>query len=297
MKKLSAKLFSIAVAAGLLLLNSCFFKEPGSSIKFTDILIEIEQATRPGDANTKDTRQYEKIFDNRFTQDSLKINLVGPHQNEDIIVNFEIAPAGDVSGTTAVLGQHYRILNPNNQIVIPAGQSFGWLKFEVNDDILSTNSANFVAIRINLTSTSKGRLSENFKTHRIVIGGKCTFLLTKFTGNYLVDEPGYTPPPYPATLSISTSGPNRIQTNNFWDVGATVVYELNPATNGVSIIGTTYTDGSDTFNVTTDTSAPASDRQFDPCTGNFKIAYVVRLGGTVGSGPIIDQNVHTYNKQ
>lgn len=293
MKKLTRKSLSIVVAAGLLLLNSCFFKEPGTSIKFTDILIEIEQATRVGDANTKDTRQYEKVFDNRFTVDSLKINLVGPHQNEDIIVNFEIAPGGDVSGTTAVLGQHYRILNANNQIIIPAGQSFGWLKFEVNDDILSTNTADFVAIRINLTSTSKGRLSENFKTHRIVLGGKCTYLRSKFLGNYTVLEPGYGT--YPATLTAG-SGANDVVTNNFWDVGASVTYTLNPTNNTVSIVGTTFVYGMNTYNVTTNTSAPQSDRTIDPCTGNFRVAYTVRLGGTIGSGALIENKVHTYTK-
>lgn len=293
MKKLTKNSLTITLATGVLLFNSCFFKEPGTSIKFTDILIEIEQATRPGDANTKDTRQYEKILDGRFTLDSLKINLVGPHQKEDIIVNFEIAPGGDVSGTTAVLGQHYRILNADNRIVIPAGQSFGWLKFEVNDDILSTTPSQFVAIRINLTSTSKGRLSENYKTHRIVLGGKCTYLRSKFTGNYSVLEPGYGT--YSATLTAGP-GANDIVTDNFWDVGATVTYTLNPTDNTVSIVGTTFTFGPNTYNVTTNTSAPVSDRRFDPCTGNFKAAYTVRLGPTVGSGAIVDQNVHTYTK-
>lgn len=287
MKRIKLLTTVIGVLAAVTLLNSCFFKEPGTSIKFNDILIEIEQATRQGDANTKDTRQYEIVFDGQSTKDSLKINLVAAPQNEDIVVRFEVAPGGDASGTTAVAGVHYRITSP--EVIIPAGQNFGWLKFEVNDDVLTTTPSQFVAIRINLASTTKGRLSENYKTHRIVLGGKCTYIQSRFTGNYSVLEPGYGT--YPATLTAE-SNPNRVTTDNFWDVGASVTYEFNPANNQVTIIGTTFVLGVNTYNVTS--NGPGT---MDPCTGNFTAPYTVRLGATIGSGAVLDQNTHTYTKQ
>ena len=285
------QIFNIVGLLGILLLfNACFFKDPGTEIKFTDILIEIEQATRQGDANTKDTRLYERVSDGRFTLDSLKINLVAAPQKEDITVTYELAPAGEASGTTAVQGVHFRLLG--NTVTIPAGRNFGYIKFEVNDDILPTVLSEFVAIRINLTSTSKGRLSENYKSHRIVLGGKCTFTFSKFIGNYLVDEPGYTPPPYTATLTAGTA-PNTVVTDNFWDVGVDVTYTLDPTNNQVTLTPRVFTYGPNTFNV----NPGSSPGTLDPCTGNFSIPYVVRLGGTIGSGAVVESKTHTYTKQ
>ena len=271
---------------GVFLLGSCFFKDPGTEIKFGGLLIEIDKATAPGDANTKDTRQYEKVFDNQFTRDSVRINLVGPHQNEDIAVSFEVGTSADGSGTTAVAGVHYR-LPSGNSIVIPAGKSFGYLYFEVNDDILSTQPEDFVAIRFNLTSTSKGLLSENYKTHRVVIGGKCTYDLSKFIGNYRVNEPGYG---NYLTVSVAGPNPNSFVIDNFWDVGASVKYVIDPSTGTISIPGDVFTFGPNTYNVV---GGPGT---IDPCTGNFTIPYTVRAGGTIGSGGIVDNNTHTFTK-
>jgi len=283
------QIFNIVGLLGILLLfNACFFKDPGTEIKFTDIFIEIEQATRQGNANTKDTRQYERVSDGRFTLDSLKINLVAAPQKEDITVTYELAPAGETSGTTAVQGVHFRLLG--NSVTIPAGSNFAYIKFEVNDDILPLVPAQFVAIRINLTSTSKGRLSENYKSHRIVLGGRCTFILSKFLGNYLVNEPSYGN--YPATLTAGTD-PNTVVTDNFWDVGVAVTYTLNPTNDQVTLNPRVFTYGPNTFNV----NPGPSPGTLDPCTGNFSIPYVVRLGGTIGSGTVVDNNTHTYIKQ
>lgn len=266
------------------LLNSCFFKDPGTEIKFGGLLIEIEKATSPGDANTKDIRQYEQVVDGRFTRDSLKINLVGAHQNEDIVVNFEVAPTADGSGTTAVAGIHYRI--PSQQITIPAGKSFGYLYFEINDDILPVDPAQFLGIRFNLTSTSKGLLSENYKTHRVVVGGKCTFTISKFLGAYDCDEPGYAV--YDVNFTSGTST-NEIVNDNFWDAGASITYTLNPAAGSVSISPQNFFYGPTELRVVS-TGSPS----IDPCTGRMVVPYRVTR---VSNGAIVEENTHTFTRK
>lgn len=113
---------------------------------------------------------------------------------------------------------------------------------------------------------------------------------TKFIGNHSVDEPGYGT--YSATLTAGTA-PNTVVTDNFWDVGVAVTYTLNPTNNQVTLTPRVYTYGSVTYNVT----GGSSPGTLDPCTGNFTIPYVVRQGGTIGSGPVVDNNTHTYIKQ
>lgn len=279
----------LSLVLGIFILTSCFFKDPGTEIKFTDLLIEIEPATAQGDANTKDTRLYVKAVDGQFVRDSIKVNLVGAHQAEDVVVNFEIAPGADESGTTAVLGVHYRLVS-NGQITIPAGKSYAYIHYEVNDDVISDDPSEFVAIRINLTATSKGRLSENYKTHRVVLGAVCPFNINQFVGTYETDEPGYG-----TYTNVSTLGanPNTIVIDNFWDVGASITYVFNPSTGQVTIPGQTFAVGTTTYNVT----GNGTGSSFDTCTGEFVVPYVVRVGATIGSGSVIDNNVHTFRKQ
>lgn len=266
--------------------TSCFFKDPGTEIKFNDLLIEIEPATYQGDPNTKDSRAFRRTFDNQFVKDSIKINLVGAQQAEDVIVNFEIAPGADASGTTAVLGIHYRLIS-QGKITIPAGKSFGYLYYEINDDLINPGE-NF-AIRFNLTATTKGRLSENYKTHRVVFTTVCPFNINTFVGNYSTDEPGYGI--YP-NVSVLGPNPNSIVIDNFWDVGASIEYSFNPTTGTVTIPGQTFVLGPNTYNVVSNAGS-----SFDPCTGNFVVPYTVRLGSTPGSGPVVDNNTHTFTKQ
>jgi hypothetical protein len=113
---------------------------------------------------------------------------------------------------------------------------------------------------------------------------------TKFIGNHSVDEPGYGT--YSATLTAGTAS-NTVVTDNFWDVGVAVTYTLNPTNNQVTLTPRVYTYGSVTYNVT----GGSSPGTLDPCTGNFTIPYVVRQGGTIGSGAVVDNNTHTYIKQ
>lgn len=282
MKRYIVKSF-IALAA-VVSLNACM-KDPGTSIEFTDMLIEIEKATMQGDANTKDTREYPVIVDGVFLMDSLKINLVGPQQNEDITVGVSVAPGGDASGTTAVAGVHYDLLSPT--VVIPAGKSYGFLKYRVIDD--NIDPAAPVAVRFNLTSTTKGRLSENFKTHRVVIRGRCPFLKAKFVGNYSCLEPGYGTYATTATEVSETATTYTIAMANFWDYGATINYTINKSTGAVSIASQSFIGGATNYTVVS-TGSPTCNF----CSGNMTVPYRITL---TSNGSVVENNTHTYTKQ
>ncbi|KOY87597.1 hypothetical protein AD998_16975 [bacterium 336/3] len=272
---------SLFVLTAIFSLNACFFKEPGTEIKFTDILIEIEKATQQGDANTKDTREYSVISDGLFLTDSLKINLVGPQQKEDITIAVEVGAGADVSGTTAVAGVHYQLLTPT--VVIPAGQSFGFLRFRVFDD--NVDPALPVAVRFNLTSTTKGRLSENYKTHRVVIRGRCPFIKSKFIGAYSTLEPGYGTYANTSTEVSETATTLTIQMNNFWDDSRTINYVITKATGAVAIPSQT----SGTLTVVS-TGTPTCNL----CNGNMVVPYRIT---TTATGAVVENNTHTYTKQ
>jgi len=278
MKRYIIKSFFVLTA--IVSLNSCF-KDPGTDIKFSDLLIEIEKATMQGDANAKDTREYPVIVDGIFLMDSLKINLVGAQQTEDITIGVEVAPGGDASGTTAVAGVHYDLLTPT--VVIPAGKSYGFLKYRVIDD--NVDPAAPVAVRFNLTTTTKGRFSENFKTHRVIIRGKCPFLKTKFVGNYSCLEPGYGTYTTTATEVSETATNYTISMANFWDDSRTIQYVINKTTGAVSIPSQT----SGTLTVVS-TGSPTCNF----CSGNMTVPYRIT---TTATGAVVENNTHTYTKQ
>lgn len=272
---------SLFVLTAIFSLNACFFKEPGTEIKFTDILIEIEKATAPGDANTKDIREYEVKVNGLFLTDSLKVNLVGPQQKEDVTIAVEVGAGADVSGTTAVAGVHYQLLTPT--VVIPANQSYGYLKYRVLDDNL--DPALPVAVRFNLTSTSKGKLSENFKTHRITIRGKCLYEEAKFIGTYSTLEPGYGTYLTTSTKVSENATTLTIAISNWWDDGRTINYVVNKTNGTVSIPSQT----SGTLTVVS-TGSPTCNY----CNGNMSVPY--RITQTVG-GALVEANTHTFTKQ
>lgn len=272
---------SLFVLTAMLSLNACFFQKPGTEITFTGLQIEIEKATSPGNADTKDTREYPILVDGTFLMDSLKINLVGPQQKEDVTVGIEVAPGGDASGTTAVAGVHYQLLTPT--VVIPAGQSYAFLKFRVLDD--NIDPAVPVAVRFNLASTTKGVLSANFKTHRVVMRGRFPFLKSKFIGTYSCFEPGYGTYNTTATEVSETATTLTIAMSNFWDAGVTINYQINKTTGAVSIPSQTF--GSRTV---VSTGSPTSNFG----SGNMTVPYRVT---TTATGAVEDNNTHTYTKQ
>jgi hypothetical protein len=272
---------SLFVLTAMFSLNACFFKEPGTDIKFTDILIEIEKATQQGDANTKDTREYTVVSDGLPLLDSLKINLVGPQQKEDITIAVEIGAGADVSGTTAVAGVHYQLLTPT--VVIPANQSFAYLKYRVFDDNL--DPALPVAVRFNLTSTTKGRLSENYKTHRVVLRGKCLYEEAKFIGTYSTLEPGYGSYLTTSTKVSETATTLTIAISNWWDDGRTINYVVHKTNGTVSIPSQT----SGTLTVVS-TGSPTCNY----CNGNMVVPYRIT---TTATGAVVENNTHTFTKQ
>ncbi|MCU0439580.1 MAG: hypothetical protein MUC49_16940 [Raineya sp.] len=289
---------SIFVLTAIFSLNACFFKDPGTEIKFSGLQIEIDRATLQGDPNTKDSRKYLKALDGVPIQDSVKINLVGPQQKEDITVTVEVAPSAgggstaetalNGSGTTAVAGVHYQLLTTS--VVIPAGKSFAYIRLNIIDD--NIDAALPVAIRLNLTSTSKGVLSTNYKTHRIILRAECPFDKAKFIGNYSTLEPGYGTYATTSAEVSENATTYTIRITNFWDSGAQINYVLTKSNQTVAIPSQNFTTNFDanTYNVVS-TGSPT----FDPCTGNMRVPY--RVTRVVGPPFVPEDNVHTFTKQ
>ncbi len=61
----------------------------------------------------------------QVVQDAIVAQLIGPHQNANITMQFEVDPA-----STAIAGVHYNLIT-SGQMVIPSGSSVGEIQFEV----------------------------------------------------------------------------------------------------------------------------------------------------------------------
>jgi len=89
--------------------------------------------------------------------DTAVVQLIGPHQQGDLNLTFIVDES-----STAVEGTHFNLLTPGT-FVLPAGSSFGYIRFEVLTDNVSADES----FDINFTLTGGDiDVSENYKTLR-----------------------------------------------------------------------------------------------------------------------------------
>jgi hypothetical protein len=90
------------------------------------------------------------------------IQLIGPHQDSDITLNFEI----DTENSTAVLGEHFELTGLT--AVIPANRSFGTITVTAIEDNIDDNRPVLV---ITLLGNDTGDViaSENYKTFELTL--------------------------------------------------------------------------------------------------------------------------------
>lgn len=87
--------------------------------------------------------------------DTAVVQLIGPHQTSDLNLTFVVD-----NTTTAVEGTHFNLLTTGT-FVIPAGSSFGYIRFEV----LTDNATDQDSFTIDFTLTGGDlEVSENYKT-------------------------------------------------------------------------------------------------------------------------------------
>ncbi len=87
--------------------------------------------------------------------DTAVVQLVGPHQTSDMNLTFAVE-----NTSTAVEGTHYNLLTTGT-FVLPAGSSFGYIRFEVLTDNAAAGES--FSIDFTLTGGDLG-VSENYKT-------------------------------------------------------------------------------------------------------------------------------------
>jgi len=98
--------------------------------------------------------------------DSILVQLVGPISNQDVELDFVVDES-----STAVEGVSYTILDrgPEGKVVIPAGESKGYIVFDVANGLAPADPAR-VTIKFNLVGNDQVKPSENYKqfTYNIV---------------------------------------------------------------------------------------------------------------------------------
>ena len=146
MKK-SLTLVLMAAALSLLMLSGCF---PDNKVIYSGPLqVEFNPVS--------DTQR----MSNGTTYDA-KIQLIGPHQDTDIIVAFEI----DTESSTAVLGEQFELSSFTT--VIPANSSFGFIRIEAIPENV-TSARPVVVLRLLGDTTGEVIAAQNYRDFALTL--------------------------------------------------------------------------------------------------------------------------------
>jgi hypothetical protein len=92
-----------------------------------------------------------------------KVNLVGPQQGSDIVIDYEV----DATATTAAAANSYAIEGTAGKITIPANTSFGYVKLNVVPANFPTTGSK--TVKLVLKGNAAVPASENYKTFTLTI--------------------------------------------------------------------------------------------------------------------------------
>lgn len=93
-------------------------------------------------------------------KDSLKVQLIGPHQTAAIEGTYIVVPAQ----TTAQEGVEYTLVN-GGKYTIPAGESFGYVKYLLNKPAGGATKT----VTFELQNTDKVKAAVNYKVSTVTI--------------------------------------------------------------------------------------------------------------------------------
>ena len=96
------------------------------------------------------------------TSYSANIQLIGPHQETAISVNYEV----DAELTTAVRGEHYEL--DGNSTQIPANSSFAAIQITADPDAFGDESVQLV-IHLLGDDTGEVKVAQNYRTFTLSI--------------------------------------------------------------------------------------------------------------------------------
>lgn len=144
---LSSKTFLLSLTFLSLALASCF---PDNSSVY-DGPLQVEFRPTSDSQSMADGDTYEA-----------NIQLIGPHQDADITVDFEV----DAENSTAVAGQHFEL--SGNSFTIPANSSFGTITIT---GIPQNIGASKPVVAITLLGGTEGKVTaaENYKSLELTL--------------------------------------------------------------------------------------------------------------------------------
>ncbi|GIV40316.1 MAG: hypothetical protein KatS3mg033_2116 [Thermonema sp.] len=268
---------------GAALLSSCM-EDPGTEIVFDKKpVVEFNYAT----FSTKPKDRAVTLLDGENYPLQVQVNWIGKAPGNDVVIPVTI----DEANTTGQEGVDFII--PKKEVVIPAGETIGYLDIEVIDDQYSGGEE--FTIALSLQPGADYEVSKNAGSLEYDYFIACPFDINTFVGAYDCDEPGYAV--YPVNFSLVYDGtgnePPTTQNDNFWDVGAAINYEFEP-TSIVDVVITIpeqeFVYGSNTYVVTGTSEGTVPNT----CSGDFKVSYTVKRKNT---GATVDSNIHTFTKQ
>lgn len=167
MKRILSHLFSIAV---LLFAVSCNeYNYPDLAYK-GPVLVEIrnQQFGRVNPARVLSNSEFGREVADSLgfgtpagQRDSFLVQLIGPHQTTDVVVNFSIAELADPAAIPAPIigaqpGVHYNMITTGNTVTIPAGQSTAWIRVAPVRVVGAVSPIQRRRFRLTLTGTAQG---------------------------------------------------------------------------------------------------------------------------------------------
>jgi len=188
MKKI---LLNILIAGILASFSSCF-DDPGTDIVWESALVEFEGATKLSPSSAV----YIRFNDGTTARERLQVNLVGAQIDQPVTINFEV----DQANTTAIEGVHYSMVS-SGSIQIPAGDSFGFIEFDVLPDNFDETDEFTIAFNMTSVSVEGIDVSPNFSSVEHFMSITCPFTIFDYAsiaGDYTVTSDGASTDPCPA---------------------------------------------------------------------------------------------------
>ncbi len=275
MKKISSL---VILVVSMFVITSCF-KKNGLDTIFEDTLIEFDSRSISTSA-----RAYDRVANGVNIKDSVRVNLIGAQRTTAVTATYDVVlvPQAELlkDGITETIADVH-FVKGTGTVTIPAGSSFGYVKFEIIDDALQIGKK--YSMKFKLT-TSTIKIAKNYETITIPFSPLCGYDRNVFVGSFSTVETGY-PPVYTVTSAATAGNPNGITITNFWDDGGVINYVLDGATATLSIPNQTST--TNTSGVITVFSTPSTTSSINFCTGRMVSPFTV-----VGFTP----QTHTYTK-
>jgi len=183
--------YTLFAAVMVMSLSGCF-EDAGTDILLDANQISIADASETGKAE----RRIVVIQDGQSTAETVRLELIGPAQNQDVTATIGV----DAAEASGIEGVDFEI--PNKTITIPAGSFSAPITINVNDDVLDPDTPLSLVLEITDANIDINQAYESFAMTLIGICPPDAYDYSTLVGTYTVTSSGESTDGCPANNPI-----------------------------------------------------------------------------------------------